>query len=119
MKRKILIVDDATIVRKMIISMLNKDKYEFYEASNGYDGINLYNEIKPDLVTLDITMDGLSGMETLKIIKQHDKDANVVMCSAMGQLSFVTECLKLGAKHFLAKPFNKDKIIETVEKFAG
>ena len=115
--KKILIVDDATIARKMVANMLDKNKYKVYEASNGLEAIDMYKEVKPDLVTMDITMDGMDGTDALKEIIKLDKDAVVIMASAMGQMSFITESLKYGAKYFLVKPFQKGKFIDTIEKF--
>lgn len=117
MKQKILIVDDAAFMRIKIKLALEKAGYEVVgEAENGLEGVSLYKELKPDLVTLDITMPIMTGIEALKEIKEFDKNARVLMVSAMGQEGFVKEAVLFGAKTFIVKPFSDDKLIKTVEK---
>ncbi len=114
---KILIVDDAGFMRKMVQTNLTKAGYtDFVEGEDGAQAVLLYEEHKPDLVILDITMPNLDGIGALKEIKSKHPDAKVVMCSAMGQESMVMEAIGLGALDFIVKPFNPDRIIQTVTK---
>ncbi len=114
---KILIVDDAGFMRKMVQTNLSKAGYtDFVEGEDGMQAVALYEEHKPDLVILDITMPNLDGIGALREIKGKHSDAKVVMCSAMGQESMVMEAIGLGALDFIVKPFNPDRIIQTVNK---
>ena len=115
MAKKILLVDDAAFMRKMIKDTLSKNGYtDLYEAVDGADAVEKYSEIKPDLVIMDITMPNMDGLDALKAIRSKDSSANVVMCSAMGQESMVIEAIKSGAKDFIVKPFKADRILKTV-----
>lgn len=117
---KILVVDDAAFMRMMVKDTLTKGGYgDLYEAVDGADAVEKFKEISPDLVILDITMPNMDGLEALKQIKELNKDANVVMCSAMGQESMVIEAIKLGAKDFIVKPFKADRILKTVNSIVG
>ncbi len=114
---KILVVDDAGFMRKMIQTYLRKAGYtEFVEGEDGAKAVQLYEEEKPDLVLMDITMPNVDGIEALRQIRAKDPNAKVVMCSAMGQESMVMEAIKLGALDFIVKPFKEDRIIQTVTK---
>lgn len=114
---KILIVDDAGFMRKMVQTHLSKAGYtDFVEGEDGQRAVDLYQEVKPDLVIMDITMPNLNGIDALRIIKENDADAKVVMCSAMGQEAMVMEAIKLGALDFIVKPFKADRIVQTVNK---
>lgn len=115
--KRILIVDDAAFMRMMLKDILTKNDYEVVgEASNGKEGIKLYKELNPDLVTLDITMPEMDGITCLKNIKQIDSQANVIMCSAMGQQAMVIEAIQAGAKDFIVKPFQSDRVLESIGK---
>lgn len=114
MSKKLLIVDDAAFMRMMLKDILKNEDYEIEEASNGYEAIEKYKEFKPDLVTMDITMPELDGIGALKGIKEVDKDATVIMCSAMGQQEMVLDAVKEGAKDFIVKPFQKERVLEAV-----
>lgn len=117
---KILIVDDAAFMRMMVKDTLTKNNYtELYEAQDGQEAIKLYKEIKPDLVIMDITMPIMDGLDALKAIRAADPNANVVMCSAMGQEAMVIDAIKSGAKDFIVKPFKSDRIIKTVSSILG
>ena len=117
MAQRILIVDDAAFMRMMIKDILSKNGYEVVgEAENGLVALEKYNELKPDLVTMDITMPEMDGIEALKKIKQSDPSAVVVMCSAMGQQAMVVEAIQAGAKDFIVKPFQADRVLEAVSK---
>lgn len=114
---KILIVDDAGFMRMMVKGHLVKAGYsEFVEAENGQQAVDLYKEIKPDLVIMDITMPDMDGIEALSQISKLDPSAKVVMCSAMGQESMVMEAIRLGALDFVVKPFKQERISQTVNK---
>jgi two-component system chemotaxis response regulator CheY len=116
MSSTILVVDDAAFMRMMIRDILSKEGYVIQEAVNGRDAVDKYAEIKPDLVTLDITMPEMNGLDALRAIKAHDKDARVLMVSAMGQQKMIVEALEAGAMDFLVKPFQPTKVLETVKK---
>lgn len=117
---KILLVDDAAFMRKVIKDALTKNGYtDLYEAVDGADAVEKYEEIKPDLVIMDITMPNMDGLEALKAIRGKHSDANVVMCSAMGQESMVIDAIQSGAKDFIVKPFKPDRILKTVTSILG
>ena len=112
---KILLVDDAAFMRMMVKETLTKAGYtDLYEAADGMQAVETYNDIKPDLVLMDITMPNMDGLGALKAIKSKDPNANIVMCSAMGQESMVIDAIKSGAKDFIVKPFKPDRILKTV-----
>lgn len=120
MAKKILLVDDAAFMRKMIKDTLSKNGYtELFEAVDGADAVEKYNEIRPDLVIMDITMPNMDGLEALKAIRAKDNGANIVMCSAMGQESMVMDAVRSGAKDFIVKPFKGERIIKTVSSILG
>ena len=120
MAKNILICDDAAFMRMMIKDILTKNGYNVAgEAENGLKAIEKYNEVKPDLVMMDITMPEMDGIAALKKIKEADSSANVIMCSAMGQQAMVIEAIQSGAKDFIVKPFNHDRVLEAVKKVIG
>ncbi|HWR39450.1 MAG TPA: response regulator [Patescibacteria group bacterium] len=115
--KKVLIVDDAQFMRLSLKTMLEKNGFHVAgEAENGILGIAKYIECAPDIVTMDITMPEMSGVEALKAIRKHDPKACVVMVSAMGQESLIKEAIINGAKYFIVKPFKEDQIVETLKK---
>ena len=117
---KILIVDDAAFMRKVIKDTLSKSGYtDLYEAVDGADAVEKYNEIQPDLVLMDITMPNMDGLEALKTIRGKDGNANVVMCSAMGQEAMVMEAVQAGIKDFIVKPFKSDRLLKAVTSIVG
>lgn len=117
---KILVVDDAAFMRKVIKDTLSKSGYtDLYEAVDGADAVEKYSEIHPDLVLMDITMPNMDGLEALKAIRGKDGNANVVMCSAMGQESMVIDAVRSGAKDFIVKPFKADRVLKTVTSIVG
>lgn len=117
---KILIVDDAAFMRMMIKDILTKNGYEVVaEAANGVEAVELYKSHKPDLVTMDITMPEMDGIEAVKQIKAVNPAAKVIMCSAMGQQSMVMDAIKAGANDFIVKPFQADRVLEAVKKIVG
>lgn len=117
---KILTVDDAAFMRKVIKDTLSKAGYtEIFEAEDGAMAVEKYNEIKPDLVLMDITMPNKDGIQALQEIKANNPAAKVVMCSAMGQEAMVVQAIQLGALDFIVKPFKPDRILQTVSKILG
>ena len=117
---KIMMVDDAAFMRKVIKDTLSKAGYtDLYEAVDGADAVEKYNEIKPDLVLMDITMPNMDGLEALKAIRAADGNANVVMCSAMGQETMVIDAIRSGAKDFIVKPFKGERVLKTVTSIVG
>lgn len=117
---KILIVDDAAFMRMMIKDILTKNGYEVIgEAANGIQAVELYKAHQPDLVTMDITMPEMDGIEAVKQIKAVNPGAKVIMCSAMGQQSMVMDAIKAGASDFIVKPFQADRVLEAVKKIVG
>ena len=117
---KIMICDDAAFMRMMIKDILTKNGYEIAaEAENGQKAVEKYPEAKPDLVLMDITMPEMDGISALKAIRAEDSAARVVMCSAMGQQSMVIEAIQNGARDFIVKPFQPDRVIEAVKKAIG
>ncbi|MBR4581937.1 MAG: response regulator [Lachnospiraceae bacterium] len=117
MEKGILIVDDAAFMRMVIKNILTKEGYEIAgEASDGKQAVEMYNELKPALVLLDITMPEMDGIEALKKIIAADPSAKVVMCSALGQSSMVIEAIQAGARDYIVKPFQPDRVIEAVQK---
>jgi two-component system chemotaxis response regulator CheY len=120
MAKNILICDDAAFMRMMIKDILTKNGYNIAgEAENGVKAIEKYNELKPDLVLMDITMPEMDGIQALKKIKEADAKATVIMCSAMGQQAMVIESIQAGARDFIVKPFQADRVLEAVKKVIG
>jgi len=116
MSKTVLVVDDAAFMRMMIRDILAKEGYVIHEAVNGRDAVEKYSELQPDLVTMDITMPEMSGLEALRAIRASDSSARVLMVSAMGQQKMIVEALESGAMDFLVKPFQPTKVLETVKK---
>ena len=117
---RVLIVDDAQFMRMMLKNILTQNGYEVVgEAANGKEGIAKYSELKPDIVTLDITMPEMDGVTALKEIKALDGSAKVIMCSAMGQQAMVVDAIKAGAIDFVVKPFQPERVMEALNKALG
>ena len=120
MAKNILICDDAAFMRMMIKDILTKNGYNVVgEAENGARAVEKYAELKPDLVLMDITMPEMDGIQALKKIKESDPGATVIMCSAMGQQAMVIEAIQSGAKDFIVKPFQAERVLEAVKKVVG
>jgi two-component system chemotaxis response regulator CheY len=120
MANRILIVDDAAFMRMMIRDILTKNGFEVCgEANDGVQAIEKFKEVHPDLVTMDITMPEMDGIHALKEIKKLDPNAKVIMCSAMGQQAMVIDAIQAGAKDFIVKPFQADRVIEAIKKTLG
>ena len=117
MKPKVLVVDDAIFMRKMITDILENNGFEVVgEADTGSGAFESYKELKPDLVTMDIIMPEMNGIDAVREIMAFDSQARIVMCSALGQQALVQDALAAGAKDFLIKPFNPSRVIEVVSK---
>ncbi|GKV55580.1 chemotaxis protein CheY [Sporosarcina sp. NCCP-2222] len=120
MSKRILIVDDAAFMRMMIKDILTKNNFEVVgEAADGAQAVEKYFELKPDLVTMDITMPEMDGIAALKEIKAKDSSATIIMCSAMGQQAMVIDAIQAGAKDFIVKPFQADRVVEAIQKALG
>ena len=120
MANGILLVDDAAFMRMMIKDILTKDGFDILgEAEKGAIAVDKYKELSPDLVIMDITMPEMDGIEAVKAIKEINPDAKIIMCSAMGQQAMVIEAIQAGAKDFIVKPFQADRVLEAVKKVLG
>ena len=120
MGKKILIVDDAAFMRMMIRDILSKNGYEVVgEAENGARAIERYKDLIPDLVIMDITMPEVDGIQAVKEIKKVNGEAKIIMCSAMGQQAMVIESIQAGARDFIVKPFQAERVVEAVKKVLG
>lgn len=117
MAHRILICDDAIFMRTMIADILSGAGYEIAgEADSGLQAIERYKTIKPDLVTMDIVMPDMGGIDAVKEIVASDPDARILMCSAMGQQALVVEAIQAGAKDFVVKPFQAGRVLEAVQR---
>ncbi len=117
---RVLIVDDAAFMRMMMKDILTKNGFEIAgEAPNGVKAIEMYKIEKPDLVTMDITMPDMDGIQAVKSIKQIDPTAKIIMCSAMGQQTMVLDAIKAGASDFIVKPFQADRVLDAIKKVIG
>ncbi|CCZ28664.1 MAG: response regulator [Lachnospiraceae bacterium] len=117
---KILIVDDSRTSRKMLRNILESNGHEIIdEAVNGQEGVQKFQALKPDVVTLDITMPVVDGVEALKMIKALDPESKVVMVTAAGQKNKMIECIKAGANEFLTKPFEQQEIVDVINKMSN
>jgi two-component system chemotaxis response regulator CheY len=116
MKPRVLVVDDSVFMRTAIASILVSNGIDVVgEAEHGRMAVDLYQELKPDLVTMDIIMPEMSGIDAAREILAMDGNANIITCSALGQKALVDDALKAGARDFLIKPFNPSKVMEVVE----
>jgi two-component system chemotaxis response regulator CheY len=115
-----MIVDDAAFMRMMIKDILSKNGFDIVaEAADGVQAVEKYKESSPDLVTMDITMPEMDGIAALKEIKKINPSAKVIMCSAMGQQAMVIDAIQAGAKDFIVKPFQADRVLEAINKTLG
>lgn len=120
MATRVLVVDDAAFMRMMIKDILTKNGFEIVgEAENGAIAVEKWKELRPDLTTMDITMPEMDGITAVKEIKKLDASAKIIMCSAMGQQAMVIEAIQAGARDFIVKPFQPDRVIEAVRKAIG
>ncbi|ALC85487.1 MULTISPECIES: response regulator [Bacillaceae] len=112
----VLVVDDAVFMRATIKRMLENQQFEVIgEASNGNEAVELYRQLLPDVVTMDITMPGMTGIEAVKAIVTEYPDAKIVMVTALGQQKLIVEAIENGAKDFITKPFNPDQIVQVLQ----
>ncbi len=117
MGNKVLVVDDAAFMRMMIKDILRKGGYEVIgEAEDGSKAVEKFKELRPDLVTMDITMPDMDGITAVKEIRKIDGNAMIIMCSAMGQQAMVIDAIQAGAKDFVVKPFQPERVLEAVRK---
>ncbi|RBP46785.1 chemotaxis protein CheY [Garciella nitratireducens] len=120
MSKRVLVVDDAVFMRMMIKDILVKNEFEVVgEAANGAEAVEKYKELKPDIVTMDITMPEMDGIEAVKEIRKIDPNAKIIMCSAMGQQAMVMDAIQAGAKDFIVKPFQGERVLEALNKALG
>ncbi len=115
----VLVVDDAAFMRMRLRKVLEADGHEVIEASNGHEAVAAYDEHKPDITLMDITMPEMDGLEALRVIRSKHPDAKIIMCSALGQESTVIEAIKSGAKDFIVKPFQPEVVTGAVKKQVG
>ncbi|MGP4107081.1 response regulator [Virgibacillus sp. L01] len=114
---RILLVDDAKFMRATLETIVKQDRHEVIgEAENGEEAIKLYKEMKPDLVTMDITMPVMNGIDAIKEIMKDHPEAKIVVCSAMGQQKVVVEAIEIGAKDFVVKPFDENRVLDTINR---
>ncbi|MDA8233834.1 MAG: response regulator [Clostridia bacterium] len=114
---RVLIVDDAAFMRMMIKDILSKNGFTIVgEAENGVQAVEKFKETRPDLTTMDITMPEMDGITAVKEIRKIDPKSRIIMCSAMGQQAMVIDAIQAGAKDFIVKPFQPDRVIEAVRK---
>ncbi len=114
---KVLIVDDSLLLRNIIKNQLSAQGYEIIgEAKNGEEAIAMYKSKKPDIVTMDITMDGMNGLDAAKEILAQDASAKIIMVSALGEDEIMSKAIRLGVKDFIVKPFVPDRLISAVKK---
>jgi two-component system chemotaxis response regulator CheY len=117
MGARVLIVDDALFMRNMLRNIFSESGFDIVgEAQNGNEAIEMYQQLKPDLVTMDIVMPEKNGIEALKQIMSVDSGAKIVICSALGQETLIMEALEAGARDFIVKPFKPPKVIEVAQK---
>ena len=116
---KILIVDDAEFLRVRLMKMLTADNFDVYQAENGVKAVEVYKDIHPDVVLMDVTMPEMDGLSALKEIIEYDSKARVVMLTALGQESVVLEAVKSGARDFIVKPFEHDRVMKAIAKLVA
>lgn len=117
---KIILVDDLSFMRDAIKHIVEKENMLIVgEAENGEEAVKMYTELSPDIVLMDITMPVMDGLASLKHIKEFDPRAKVIMCSALGQQKYIIKAIQLGARDFIIKPFQPDRIISAITKAAG
>lgn len=117
MAARILVVDDAAFMRMMIRDILVKNGYEVAgEAANGNEAVLKYQELRPDVTTMDITMPEMDGITAVREIRKADPNARIIMCSAMGQQAMVLDAIQAGARDFIVKPFQEDRVVDAIKK---
>lgn len=120
MGQTVLVCDDAIFMRTMISDILTQAGYDVVgEAESGAQAVQQYRALKPDLVTMDIVMPDMGGIDAVREIVREDPDARILMCSAMGQQALVVEAIQAGAKDFIVKPFQPSRVLEAVQRVLG
>lgn len=120
MAKTVLITDDTAFMRMTLRNVIEKNGYDVVgEAADGEEAVALYKELKPDMVTMDITMPKMDGISAIKEIMKVNPDAKIIVCSAMGQKPMVIEALSAGAKDFLVKPFDAERVVESLRKISS
>ena len=120
MAHTVLVCDDAIFMRTMITDILTQAGYEVIgEAESGAQAVEKYRQLKPDLVTMDIVMPEMGGIEAVREICRENPEARILMCSAMGQQALVVEAIQAGAKDFVVKPFQPSRVLEAVQRVLG
>lgn len=113
---RILVVDDASFMRAMLRDVLTKEGHTVFEACNGQEMLDMYDKNNPDLVTMDITMPVMNGIDGVKALMNRHSDAKIIMCSALGQKVMILDAIKSGAKDFIVKPFDPERIVDAVNR---
>jgi two-component system chemotaxis response regulator CheY len=113
---RLLIVDDAAFMRRMLADMVAGEHEVCGEAANGMEAIAKYKELKPDIVTMDISMPEMQGIDAMREILAYDREAKVLICSAIGHRQKVLEAMKSGARDFLVKPFQKEQVLDAISR---
>jgi len=114
---KVLVVDDAAFMRLVMKEILEKNGHEVVgEAENGAEAVEQYGRLKPDVVMMDITMPVMEGIDAVQLIREMDPEANIIMCSAMGQQQMVVRAIKAGARDFIVKPLQTERVLEAIER---
>jgi len=117
---RVMVVDDALFMRTVLKTMLTQNGYEVVgEAENGLRAVTRYQELSPDVVTMDITMPEMDGIAAVREIKKIDSEAKIIVCSAMGQQTMIIEAVRAGAVDFIVKPLQEDRVMEALKKVAG
>lgn len=117
MRPRVIIADDAGFMRRMLVNIISQAGFEVVgEADNGATAVELYKQLKPDVVTMDITMPEMDGIAALKEIISYDSNAKVIICSAMWQQTMVVDAIKLGAVDFIQKPFETEQVVKAINK---
>lgn len=120
MSQTVLVCDDAIFMRTMISDILSQAGFDVIgEAETGVQAVERFKELKPDLVTMDIVMPDMGGIDAVREIMKSDPNAKVLMCSAMGQQALVVEAIQAGAKDFVVKPFQPSRVLEAVQRVLG
>ncbi|OEH84953.1 two-component system response regulator [Desulfuribacillus stibiiarsenatis] len=120
MKKSVLVVDDTTFIRKVMREIVEENGFEVVdEATNGIEALDMYQQYKPDLVIMDITMPHMDGFEAIEKIREMDQHAKVIMCSVLGAKEAVTRCMKAGALDFIVKPIKKERVVAAIAKVFG
>lgn len=119
MAKKILVVDDAMFMRVQLTNILSQAGYVVSQATNGQEGVEAVQAERPDLTVMDITMPIMDGLQAIECIMQSDSSAKIIVCSALGQANMVLRAVELGAKDFIVKPFQPQRVLDSVRQQIG